>query len=86
MKKENKSERVMVHVRMRPFSEEELKQDNTTPIENFDTINNTISIKKDFDKKTFSYDTVLNMNIKQKDVFEKTAKEVVDVITIIKII
>jgi len=84
MKKENKSERVMVHVRMRPFSDEELKNDNTTPIESFDAVNNIISIKKDFDKKTFSYDTVINMNIKQKDVFEHTAKEVVDVIDLLK--
>jgi len=80
MKKESKSERVMVHVRMRPFSEDELKNDNTSPIESFDTSNNTIGVKKDFDKKSYNYDTVLNMNIRQKDVFEKTAKEVVDVI------
>ena len=79
MKKENKSERVMVHVRMRPFSEEELKQDSTSPIESFDAVTNTITVKKDFDKKSYNYDTVLNMNIKQKDVFEKTAREVVDV-------
>lgn len=80
MKKENKSERVMVHVRMRPFSDEEMKQDSSSPIDSFDTVNNCISIKKDFDKKTYNYDTVLNMNIKQKDVFEKSAKIVVDVL------
>lgn len=40
--KENKSERVIVHVRMRPFSEDEIKKDNTTPVETFDTVNKTI--------------------------------------------
>jgi hypothetical protein len=38
----DKQERVLVHVRMRPFTEEETKKDNTTPIESFDTTNNLI--------------------------------------------
>ena len=50
------SERVMVHLRMRPFSEEELKKDKSTPIENFDTLNNSVTIKKDFDKITLESD------------------------------
>jgi len=41
--KENKSERVIVHVRMRPFTEDELKKDSSTPIESFDTVNNIIT-------------------------------------------
>ena len=40
--KENKSERVLVHCRMRPFTEDELKKDSTTPIESFDTVNNVV--------------------------------------------
>jgi hypothetical protein len=39
----NKSERVIVHVRMRPFSTDELNRDNTSPIENFDTQNSIIT-------------------------------------------
>jgi hypothetical protein len=31
-----KSERVVVSVRMRPFTDDETKKDNTTPIETFD--------------------------------------------------
>jgi kinesin family protein 5 len=73
------SERVMVHLRMRPFSEEELKKDKSTPIENFDPLNNSVTIKKDFDKKNYNFDSVINMNSKQKDVYENTAHEVVDV-------
>jgi hypothetical protein len=43
--KDNKQERVMVHVRMRPLSEEEKKRDNTQPVETFDTNNNIIISK-----------------------------------------
>jgi hypothetical protein len=40
--KENKLERVIVYARMRPFTEDELKADNSTPIETFDTTRNVI--------------------------------------------
>ena len=43
--KENKSERVMVHVRMRPFTEDEMKKDSSTPVETFDT-NNSVLVGK----------------------------------------
>ena len=35
-----KNERVLVYVRIRPFSEDEKQKDNTTPIEQIDTTNN----------------------------------------------
>jgi len=38
--KENKLERVLVHMRLRPFSEDELKRDQTQIIETFDTDRN----------------------------------------------
>jgi hypothetical protein len=38
----DKQERVMVHVRMRPFTDDEIKKDNTTPVETFDSLNNII--------------------------------------------
>ena len=38
----DKQERVMVHVRMRPFTDDEIKKDNTTPVETFDSTNNII--------------------------------------------
>lgn len=87
--KDNKSERVNVYVRMRPFTEDEMKKDSSTPVETFDTINNVIvgkhsiylykKVKKDYDKKTFSFDSCLQPNISQKEVFDKTSKGVVDV-------
>lgn len=40
-----KSERVMVHVRIRPFTEDELLQDKSSPIENIDTKRNAMTGK-----------------------------------------
>ncbi len=44
-KTDSKSERVMVHVRIRPFTEDELAQDKTSPIENIDTKRNAMTGK-----------------------------------------
>jgi hypothetical protein len=41
-----KNERVLVYVRIRPFSADEQVKDNTTPIEQLDTINNQMIGKK----------------------------------------
>lgn len=76
--KENKSERVLVHLRMRPISEEEKLRDKINPIETFDTEQNVIIVKKDYEKKTFFFDTLLCQDIPQIEVFEKTGKSVVD--------
>ena len=51
-KEEIKNERVLVYVRVRPFSEEELIKDNTTPIEQIDEKNNImIGKNKKYSKK-----------------------------------
>ena len=44
--KEEKTERVLVYLRIRPFNEEELKIDSTTPIELIDQKTNSIISKK----------------------------------------
>ena len=41
-----KGERVQVFVRIRPFNEEELEKDNTSPIELVDTKNNALICNK----------------------------------------
>ena len=46
-----KGERVLVFVRIRPFSEQELKTDSTSPIENIDYNRNAMTGKKN--KKYF---------------------------------
>ena len=43
-----KGERVQVFVRIRPFSEEELEKDNTSPIEVIDTKNNAMICKNNY--------------------------------------
>lgn len=42
----SKKERVLVYVRIRPFNEDELIKDKTTPIEFIDTKNNAMICKK----------------------------------------
>ena len=44
-KQESNGERVLVYVRIRPFTEEELIRDKTTPIEVLDTKNNSMISK-----------------------------------------
>ncbi len=51
--KEEKTERVLVYLRIRPFNEDELKIDNTTPIELIDQKTNSIISKKKKIKKKY---------------------------------
>ena len=53
IQKEEKTERVLVYLRIRPFNEEELKIDNTTPIELIDQKTNSIISKKKKIKKKY---------------------------------
>ena len=73
-----KTERVKVSIRVRPFNEDEKKLDDSTPIEKIDKMNNTMIIKRDFDKKNFSFDNIFPMDTSQISVFDITSKEVVN--------
>ena len=44
--KEEKNERVLVYLRIRPFNEDELKTDSTSPIQQFNQEDNSIIFKK----------------------------------------
>ena len=72
-KEEIKNERVLVYVRVRPFSEEELIKDSTTPIEQIDEKNNIM-----IEKKKFIFDKIFTENSNQNCLFETTGKNVVD--------
>ena len=74
----SKTERVKVSIRVRPFIEEENKIDDTTCVESIDEKNNIITIRRDFDKKNFSYDKIFPMNAPQISIFDTTSKEVVN--------
>ena len=72
-----KIERVKVSIRIRPFNEEEKKRDSSSPLENVDTKNNILTIKREYDKKNYSYDKIFPMTTDQISIFESTSKEVV---------
>ena len=74
----SKIERVKVSIRVRPFNEDEKKIDETSPIETIDQKNNVMTIKRDFDKKNFSFDNIFPMETTQISVFDTTSKEVVN--------
>ena len=75
----NKSERVKVYIRVRPFNNDENQKGGETPFTNLDTENNMVSIKKEYDTKDYTYDGVYDMNSTQDQIFEKSARPVIDV-------
>ena len=75
---ENKSERVLCYVRIRPFTKDELARDNTTPIEAIDTKNNSMTVKKEFEKKNYNYDKIFPENSNQSEIFTVAGKNVID--------
>ena len=74
-----KSEKVKVYIRVRPFNDDENKRGGETPFTNIDVENNMVSIKKEYDVKDYTYDGIYDMNSTQEEVFEKSAKPVIDV-------
>ena len=79
----NKSERVKVYIRVRPFNQDENERGGETPFTNLDVENSIVSIKKEYDVKNYSYDGLYDMNSKQEQSFQKSAKVVIDVRKII---
>ena len=75
----NKSERVKVYIRVRPFNPNEEERGGETPFTNLDVENNMVSIKKEYDVKNYTYDGIYDMNSTQEQVFQKSAKVVIDV-------
>ena len=75
----NKSERVKVYIRVRPFNQNEEERGGETPFTNLDVENSMVTIKKEYDVKNYSYDGLYDMNSTQEQVFQKSAKVVIDV-------
>jgi hypothetical protein len=60
----SKVEKVVVHVRVRPFSEDEAARfGRESSIDMFDPAKRVITVKKDYDKKTFVFDSLLPMDV-----------------------
>ena len=75
----NKSERVKVYIRIRPFNEDEMKIGGETPFKSIDTKNNIVSIKTDFFTKVYAYDGIYDQKSTQDEIFNISAKPVIDV-------
>jgi len=74
----SKSERVKVYIRVRPFNDDENKRGGETPFTNLDVDNGIVSIKKEYDVKNYTYDGLYDMNSTQDQIFENSAKPVID--------
>ena len=75
----SKIERVKVSIRVRPFNEDEMNIGGQTPFKSIDTKNNVLSIKTDFSTKVYAYDGIYDENSTQEQVFNISAKPVIDV-------
>ena len=76
---QNKSERVKVYIRIRPFNEDEIRRGGHTPFTNIDPDNNYLSIKKEYATKDYTYDGIYDMNSTQDQIFINSAQPVIDV-------
>jgi hypothetical protein len=76
---QNKSERVKVYIRIRPFNEDEIRRGGHTPFTNIDPDNNCLSIKKEYATKDYTYDGIYDMNSTQDQIFINSAQPVIDV-------
>ena len=73
------SERVMVYLRVRPISEDELRSSaRDSVIERTDSNRIFLAAKKESEKKSYSFDAVFDPASVQKDVYCTVAKPVVD--------
>ena len=73
------SDRIKVYIRIRPFIEDELKMGEETPFKSIDTKNNILSIKTDFLAKTYAYDGIYDPKSTQEQIFDVSAKPIIDV-------
>ncbi|OMJ83828.1 hypothetical protein SteCoe_15188 [Stentor coeruleus] len=77
--KKAKVERVMVHVRIRPFNDEDISRyGRETSVEFTDDSRGSIVLRKEYDKKSFNFDSVFDANSRQDDVFHRVAEPVVN--------
>ena len=75
----NNQERVKVYIRIRPFNEGEIKLGGLSPFKSIDIKNSVLSIKTDFFTKVYAYDGIYDENSPQEQVFNTSAKPVIDV-------
>lgn len=77
--KKSKVERVMVHLRIRPLNDDDVaRYGSTSSIEYTDDSRGIVVIRKDYDKKTFNFDSVFDYNSRQDVIFNRVAYPVVN--------
>lgn len=78
-KSRSKVERVTVHVRIRPFTEDELnsRAARETSVDTADVRKGTLIIKKDMDRKQFNFDSLFDDTSEQPGVYDRVARPVV---------
>ena len=81
IKNDIKSERLKVYVRVRPFVNNELTHGEKTSFTNIDPEKKTLSIQKDYYIQDYNFDGVYDMNSTQNEIFEISAKPVIEVNT-----
>jgi len=77
--KNQKQERVKVYIRIRPFNEDEIRRGGDTPFTSIDPENNCVSIRKEYATKEYTYDGIYDMESTQEQIFNISAKPVIDV-------
>ena len=75
----NNQERVKVYIRIRPFNDAEIKLGGLSPFKSIDIKNSVLSIKTDFFTKVYAYDGIYDAGSSQEQVFNISAKPVIDV-------
>ena len=75
----NNQERVKVYIRIRPFNDAEIKLGGLSPFKSIDIKNSVLSIKTDFFTKVYAYDGIYDADSSQEQVFNISAKQVIDV-------
>ena len=75
----NNQERVKVYIRIRPLNDAEIKLGGLSPFKSIDIKNSVLSIKTDFFTKVYAYDGIYDADSSQEQVFNISAKPVIDV-------
>lgn len=76
--KQKKTERIMVYLRIRPSTDEETRTQKENIIDQIDSSRKTVFVKKENDRKQFSFDHIFDFSSVQKEVYAKVGKPVVD--------
>ena len=71
------TEKVVVHVRLRPFTEDEqARHGRDTTIDMFEENKRVITVKKDYDRKTYTFDSLFGMNSTQEGIYSRVGEPV----------